>query len=330
MRSEAVVKRARWRLETGETRVPLQGGSVLVGRNPDCDVVFTNDTVSRHHALFRVVEEGVEVIPLGRQGITVNGTLRDDPCALRDGDVVEVAERRFVLRGEAIAEDAPSALWFAEREPGVLVRLGGETVTVGGGVGDHLVVEGWDADVMALHPLGARIVLEARAPGIRVGRPLDVGDLTPLRSGDRVELNGRSFRVVALPTDPSKPTSVPVLDQPASGVTLTIFPRGGQLAVATGARVRTVWLAEKRAELLALLLRPPTSLPHGTMIPDAVIAERLWPGAGSGRTEINTLVCRIRKDLERAGIDGVTLIERRGGALRINLAPGASATVTRP
>lgn len=324
------MKRSLWWLEAGETRVPLQGGSVLVGRSPDCDVVLTHDAVSRHHALFRVVEDGVEVIPLGRGGIVLNGAPRDAPSALREGDAVELAGHRFVLRGESLDDEGPSVLWFVERASGMLVRLNAETVSVGGGVDDDVVVDAWPPGVLALHPLGARCVLEALAPGIRVGRPLDVGDLTPLQSGDRVEFSGTSMRVIALPADPSKPTGVPVLDQPASEVTLKVLPRGGQLAVATGARVRSVWLAEKRCELVALLMRPPTPYRVGEMIPDPVVAEALWPGADSGRTEINTLVCRVRKDLERAGIDGISLIERRGGALRISLAPGATASVAGP
>lgn len=321
--------RLRWWLETTETRVPLHGGSVLVGRSPDCDVVLTNEAVSRHHALFRVVEDGVEVIPVGRRGVGVNGVSRDEPCTLREGDVVEVAEHRFTLRSEALADEVPGLLWFVERTAGVLMRVGAAVVSVGGGPEDDLVVEGWPPRGMALHPVGAGLVLEALVPGIDVGKPLDVGDLTPLRSGDRVALHGASLRVVALPADPSKPTGVPALEEPASGVALTVLPRGGQLVVTTGTRVRSVWLAERRCELVALLMQPPPPLRVGEMIPDATVAERLWPGADSGRIEINTLVCRVRKDLERVGVDGVTLIERRGGALRLNLAPGASVTVTK-
>ena len=322
--------KARCWLETGETGVSLADGSVLVGRNPDCDVVLTSDAVSRHHALFRVVEDGVEVIPLGRRGLTVNGVARHEGVALHDGDEVEVAGHRFVLRSEDLAEAEGDVHWFAEREPGVLLRLGREPVSVGGGVEDQLVIDGWDPGVVVLRPVGGRLVLEAMTPGISVGQPLDVGDLAPLRSGDRVEHHGRWFRVVALPADPSKPTGQPALDAPASGVALTLLPRGGRLTVTTGARVRSAYLAEKRCELAALLLRPPEPYVVGEMIPDAVLVDRLWPGTSSGRLEINTLVCRLRKDLERAGIDGVVLIERRGGAVCLNLSPDDRATVTNP
>ena len=54
--------------------------SVLVGRSPDCDVVIDDLRVSRHHALFRMTEDGVEVIPFGREPVTVNG----EPCIKAD------------------------------------------------------------------------------------------------------------------------------------------------------------------------------------------------------------------------------------------------------
>lgn len=308
-------------------RVSLRGGSALVGRNADCDVVLTGDTVSRHHALFRVVGEGVEVIPLGRLGLAVNGAHCAEPRLLREGDVVSVARHQLVLRGEEVAGEGPAVHWFVEQEPGALVRIGAELTAVGGGPEDRLSIAAWEPFVMALHLVGERLVLEARTAGIRVGRVLDVGDLLTLQSGDRVEHRGASFRAIALPADPSKPTGVPVFDEPPSAVTLTLLPRGGRLTVVTGTRVCSAWLSERRCELLALLVRPPSPFAPGEMIPDAEIADRLWPGADSGRLEINTLVCRVRKDLEHARIDSVVLIERRAGALRLVLAAGATATL---
>lgn len=320
--------RWRWWLESAETRIPLHG-SVLVGRSPECNLVIRDERSSRHHALFRVVEDGVEVVPLGRTGIRVNGSPRHEAAALSTGDVVELAGHQVTLRGTAETA-APEVLWYVERGPGLLVRLLAEATTVGGGGDDAIVVDGWPPRVMTLLLTGDRCVLEAHTVGIRVGQPLDLTDLAPLRSGDHVEYLRTKFRVVALPADPSKPTGAPALSPPASSVSLALLPRGGHLSVSTGAQPRSVWLTEKRGALVHLLLAPPPPYRAGEMIPDAVVAEALWPGAESGRIEINTLVCRIRRDLDRAGIDGVSLIERRGGALRVVLAPGAPVSVTGP
>lgn len=322
------MNRWRWWLESAETRIPLHG-SVLVGRSPECNLVLRDERASRHHALFRVVEDGVEVIPLGRNGIGVNDHPRSEPTTLAEGDVVEVAGHRVVLRG-AVEAHAPEVLWYVERGPGLLVRLLADATPVGGGGDDAIVVEGWPPRVMTLLLTGERCVLEAHAAGIRVGAPLHRTDLTPLRSGDQVEFLGTRLRVVALPADPSKPTGVPALAPLATSVGLALLPRGGHLSVATGTQTRSVWLTERRGALVHLLLAPPSPYGAGEWVPDAVIAEALWPGAESGRIEINTLVCRVRRDLDRAGIDGVSLIERRGGALRVALAPGASVSVTGP
>ena len=157
---------SRYWLETRETHVPLAGGSVLIGRNPDCDVVLTSDAVSRHHALVRVVDEGVEVIPLGRRGVTLNGAPCDEARPLGDGDALEVEGHRFVLRRQELADEVERLRWFAERERGVLVALGREPTRVGSGPDDRLVVHGWEPGVMVLHRVGERLVLEALAPPV--------------------------------------------------------------------------------------------------------------------------------------------------------------------
>jgi len=78
-----------WWLESDGGRVVVGPASVLVGRNPDCDIMLPDARVSRHHALFRLTDDGVEVLPLGRQPVTVNGEERAAPTALRAGDRVD-------------------------------------------------------------------------------------------------------------------------------------------------------------------------------------------------------------------------------------------------
>jgi hypothetical protein len=320
--------RVRYYVETRTTRIPLHGGSILVGRNPDCDVVLLDERVSRHHALFRVVDDGVELISLGQLPVTINGAPASGAQTLREGDAVVVAETLFVLRREVVAVAEASVAWFVERDAGVLLRVGGERFLVGGLGHDHLVVPGWEPVVAALELVGERLVLEVLADDVTVDRPRQLGDLVTLPSGARVEHRGASFRVLALPADPSKPTRRPTLDELPSSVILTFLPRGGQLTVTVGARARRLYLSEKRCELVASLLRPPTPYAPGELIPDDVIAARLWPGGGGSRAEINTLIWRVRKDLASAGLDNVPLLDRSGGGLRLCLAPGGTGAIS--
>lgn len=316
----------RYWLRTDSTRVPLDGGSLLIGRNFDCDIVLQGERVSRHHALVRVVEAGVEVVSLGSSPTLLDGKPVEGVSTLRAGDRVEVDGHVFSLEPDALATE-PSLHWFVEPAPGMLVRVAGERITVGGG-DDDVVIAAWPPSAIALAALGERLVLEANAAGVRVGQPLDVGEMIHVASGEQIACGAVALRVVALPADPSKPTAVTGADEAVTAVVLAFFPRGGRLSVHVGARERKVYLAERRSELVALLLSPPMPYLPGDLIPDTVLLDRLWPGGLATRTDLNTLLWRVRRDFAEAGLDRVNLFERKGGALRVRLPPGARVEVS--
>jgi hypothetical protein len=317
----------RYLLETPTTRLPLSSGSVLIGRSLDCDVVLADARVSRHHALVRVVEDGVELIPLGAHLLTCNGDALDAPRRLRDGDVVGVAEHRFTLRTESAPETTPADPWFIERDPGVLLAVGTERFTVGSGPADRWVIPSWAPAAVTLEVVGDRLTLEVNADDVSVDGPAQAGDIITLRSGATVSARGVSFRAISLPSDPSKPTTRPHFDELPTAVTLTFLPRGGNLSVTVGARTRRVYLADKRCDFVATLLQPFAPYAVGDLIPDAALSTRLWGSSRGGRTDINTLVWRVRKDLATAGIEDVALIERTRGGVRLRVADGARVGV---
>lgn len=321
------MKNLRHLLETPTARVLLHGGSVLIGRSLDCDVVIADDRVSRHHALVRVTEDAAEVVPLGTHLLTLNGEKVDVPKLLRDGDTIDVAGHAFTLRSEAIADFTPPDPWFIERDPGVLVAVGAERFTVGSGGDDRLVIPGWEAAAVALEVVGDRLTLEVNADGVHVDGPTQPGDIVTLRSGSTVAAKGVSFRALSLPSDPSKPTTRPMFDELPTAVTLTFLPRGGNLSVTVGTRTRRVYLADKRCDLVASLLRPIGPYAVGEVIPDAALSARLWGASRGGRTDINTLVWRVRKDLAAAGMEDVPLLERCRGGVRLRVAEGARVSV---
>jgi hypothetical protein len=321
------MQRFRYHLATGSTRVQLNGGSALLGRSPDCDVVISDARVSRHHALLRVVANGIEAVPLVRQLVTVNGAPLEAPRALRDGDVLGVADHAFTLSVEPAAEVAEPDPWFIECDAGVLVAVGADRVSVGSGVEDRLVIREWEPGALALEVVGGRLMLEVNVAGVVADGPRAVGDLVTLRAGSEVSSRGASFRVISLPADLSKPTTRPLVDELATGLSLTFLPRGGNLTVSVGARTRKVYLADRRCELIASLMQPPQPYGVGELIPDEVIIAKLWGESRGGRTDLNTLVWRLRKDLAEAGLEDVTLFARMNGGLRLLFGEGAPVTV---
>ncbi|MFO0626655.1 MAG: FHA domain-containing protein [Polyangiales bacterium] len=316
----------RYLLETPTTRLSISGGSVLIGRSLDCDVVIPDARVSRHHALVRIIEDGVELIPLGTQLLTCNGEPFDAPRRLRDGDVVGVAEHRFTLRSEAIAESSPADPWFIERDAGVLLAVGSERFTVGSGETDRWVIPSWSPAAVALEVVGGRLTLEVNADDVSVDGPAHAGDIITLRSGTTVSARGISFRALSLPSDPSKPTTRPLFDELPTAVTLTFLPRGEPLghrghAHAPGVPARQALRFRRDAPAALRALR------RGELIPDSALSTRLWGSARGGRTDINTLVWRVRKDLATAGLEDVALIERSRGGVRLRVADGATLGV---
>lgn len=316
-------------LETDGGRVLIGPASVLVGRSADCDIVLLDALASLHHALFRAAEEGVEVLPLGRQPVVVNGVERDGPTMLHAGDRVACAGQTFTLV-EATPTRAPDpdVLWGIERSPGALFRVGYGPFRVGGSGDDHLMLTAWPDTVFVLLQVGNALSLEALREGVTVaGVVLEVGECVHLAPGARIGYAGQSLRAMALPRDPTKVTATTAKDDAPTAVVLRFLPRGGMLTVHYGPRMRTVYLADRRCDLLACLLQPPMSLVPGDLVPDEALFERIWPQQSQGRVELNTLVFRTRKDLIKAGMDGAALLERRAGGVRFLLAPGADVTV---
>lgn len=312
-------------LRTEHARIPLDGGSLLIGRNFDCDIVLPSERVSRHHALVRVADSGVEVVALGTSPTMFGAKAIAGAQPLRAGDRFEIDGHSFSLEVDTVSSE-PSNHWFIEPTPGVLVRVAAERITVGGG-GDDVAVSAWPASAIALAALGDRLVLEANVADVRVGRVLDVGEMIHVANGELIACGAVALRAVALPADPSKPTAVTAADESVTSAVLSFFPRGSRLSLRVGTRERKVYLAEKRSELVALLLRPPEPYSAGDFIPDAVLLDRLWPGGEAVRTDLNTLLWRVRRDFADAGLDRVNLFERKSGGLRVRLPPGALAEV---
>jgi hypothetical protein len=77
---------------------PLNGqrwileGNLVVGRDESCNVVIQDRQVSRYHARFTALPEGVRLEDLGsKNGTHCNGQAVMDSIMLQDGDVIQIA-----------------------------------------------------------------------------------------------------------------------------------------------------------------------------------------------------------------------------------------------
>jgi pSer/pThr/pTyr-binding forkhead associated (FHA) protein len=96
---------AELRSESGQM-YPLAGGSVIIGRDPTCDVTLSDDSkISRSHAQIRMVDHQWILLDLGsRNGTIVNHRkVREHP--LRGGDEIQLGDTTLFF----MAEDDPNA-----------------------------------------------------------------------------------------------------------------------------------------------------------------------------------------------------------------------------
>ena len=111
-------------------------------------------------------------------------------------------------------------------------------------------------------------------------------------------------------------------------VRLEFLPRGGRLCLRSPQSETLVYLPDKRCDLMALLLSPPEPSRPGDFVEDEVLLTRIWGKEPKARTDVNVLVHRLRKDLERGGLDA-SWVERQkgGGATRFLILPGTEVTL---
>jgi FHA domain len=284
-------------------------GGVLIGRQSDCDIVASDPSVSRRHALVRLTGDGVEVVPLGRSPIDINGTPSTKPQALADGDELRLPGLTLAV---AITIPRPDQ---AARPGFVLARAGGASFgiahtpfVIGGGEADDLIVKKWPARLLSLHLAQGELfaVLHAGA-ATRNGEPLEIDTPAELVVGDALACRGETF-LVGAGGGANATTAIGGAERPVR-VEIEMLPRGGRVVFSIGA-----------------LARPPGGHRPGEFLSDDVLRAIVWPRKPQvSRQEINMLISRCRRDLVEAGLAGPHLIERApgGGGTRLGLAPNA-------
>ena len=65
---------------------------LIIGRDPECDVVINDRQVSRYHARFNRSDNGVLIEDLGsKNGTFINGKRIEEPVVLNDNDLIQIA-----------------------------------------------------------------------------------------------------------------------------------------------------------------------------------------------------------------------------------------------
>ena len=103
-------------LSDGRTyEVPATG--LVIGRDPDCDIVLPSLHVSRRHA--RVVPGilGYSLIDDSTNGIIINGASLEGQRVLGQGDIVGIGGEEFQFRADAASYEPDASVFAAPRVP---------------------------------------------------------------------------------------------------------------------------------------------------------------------------------------------------------------------
>jgi len=307
----------------GSRRVGGQG--LLIGRDPACDIVVADPAISRRHALIRASIDGVELVPLGRLPVGYNGHPCERAQLLADGDRIEVAGLVFTVKVELPRPGhAPGGFRLVRGRSSF--ALSHTPFVAGGADTDDLILERWPAGALRFHLAQGELFLEVvTGTATRNGEPIEGDALVALDVGDLVGYGGDTFEIAG--GDRAHTTIVGDADALPSRVLIEMLPRGGRVVFALPGGEHAVYLADRRLDLIAALVRPPAGYAPGEFIPDDVLRPLVWPrNPNVIRSEINVHITRCRKDLLAAGLAGPRLLQRApgGGATRLALAPGCT------
>ena len=112
-------------------RIFLDKSSLLIGRDEEeCDLIIADRQVSRNHARVSLQEEGYVIQDLGsKNGTFLNGKALEGPCALQDGDEIQIA---FCCKMAFVGADATAPVVLEERTRGLRMDVESKRVWVAG------------------------------------------------------------------------------------------------------------------------------------------------------------------------------------------------------
>jgi len=307
--------------------IPAEGLSI--GRSTANDVVLSSSRASSRHALIRLRPEGPVLHPTGRNPTKVNGEEIDTQTALQHGDIVDLPGTSITIGVEKHTERrGPN--WLLERRGGGAFGLLRSPFIVGGGDTDDLCLKTLMPAAITLLQVDGKLFLELATQAWVGEETCPPGYFDEVYPGTVVEIGDEHLTLFAGQRGRSDATiDEASLDLPTA-VRLTFLPEGARLQLTFRDRDITLDLADRRSRLLAAILKPATGYLPGDFVPDDQLISQIWPRQKEkGRTDVNLLLYRVRKQMVKGGVSGHRILERSrlGNATRFVLSPGATVEV---
>jgi hypothetical protein len=321
-------------------RIPVGPRGLIIGRSLASDVMLADAAASRRSAFIYQDLEGLWLVKVGRSSVRVGHSEVEDTQALRPGDTVHFPGAAYVVQADDDEAALADVSWALRREsapaelhdlPRVL-PLGDQPVTLGGGPEDDLRIPSWPPGLVRLEPIKGGGWSARLREGVSVdGAPVRSDTSRDLTADARIGYARVVFRLVEVAATQRDTQQQLPIELPSRVALQPLVPSGGSITLGFGEAEVTTWVPGVRYDVLQALLSPPAPYQAGDPLPDAVLMPLVWGRQlPSDRKAVVTVLKRLRRDLEKAGLAGSLLVDRSQGRSRFCLAPGALVEILDP
>lgn len=304
---------------------PIGPYAIMIGRSPDNDLRLADSRVSGHHVVLRWTTSKLLVHDLGStNGTFLNEQQVTNPAPVADGDVIRLGSSirlRIRLRPvrQMIVPPSPKLL-LADLKTGVVYPLRSNRFRVGTREDSDLRLSEGPAiaATLSLHDNGEIWVgTDEEEHPIEVGEPFQIGEHRLIIRDDRAVMGSTERETTVQRTRYPYRLKVELGGQVGPEALLEDLRGGATHSIRAENRVALLYvLAQQAVKDRERAL--PESERGWTQDEDAIVGiwGRRWESLGPNNYQV--LLCRLRKEITDAGLDG-WFIEKRSGCTRIVL-----------